>query len=210
MEKASKKLCSSNTAAKAAKSFIIQKAPNVGRAMQCQVPTGTGAQRCSAPLPTAISLSACPPSLALLSSQGPTAGTHLSCLSSVSHQASSSGHWGSPVFLEQAQGSQAELTTKHGAEWDPGAQPAPSIHPPAPCPCASPSWGTSCPCRGRGRCRLADGHQGSVPLFQDTAIRPGAQIGEGAGALPTLSGGGSGERTESHAGPAKLCRRALG
>lgn len=117
------------------------------------------------------------------------------------------------IFLEQAQGNQAELTTKHGAEWDPGAQPAPHIHLPAPCPCASPSWGTSCPCRGRGGCRLADGHQGSVPLFQysqDTAIRPGAQIGEGAGALPTLSGEGSGERTQSHAGPAKLRCRALG
>lgn len=82
-----------------------------------------------------------------------------------------------------------------------------------PHPSASPSWGTSCPCMGRGESRLAEDHQGSVPFFQysqDTTIRPGAQMGEVAGALSTLSGGGSAGRTQSHAGPAKLRRRALG
>lgn len=79
----------SNTAGKAAKSFMIQKAPNVGKAMQCHVPKRTRVQCCSTPLPTATSLSASLPTVPLLASQGLSAGTHLSCPSAVSHQASS-------------------------------------------------------------------------------------------------------------------------
>lgn len=90
----------SNTAGNAAKYFMIQKAPNAGKAMQCHVPTGTGVQGCSAPPPNATFLSASPPSLPLLASQGPTAGTHLSCPSAVFHQAFSF-----QLSWEQAQGS---------------------------------------------------------------------------------------------------------
>lgn len=69
--------------------FYDTNAPNVGKAMQCHVPKRTRVQCCSTPLPTATSLSASLPTVPLLASQGLSAGTHLSCPSAVSHQASS-------------------------------------------------------------------------------------------------------------------------
>lgn len=174
-----------------------------GHAVPC--PHRHWIQRCSAPLPTAISLSASHPSLPMLASQGPTAGTHLSCPTKL--PVASSG--AAQVPWEQAQGSWAELTTEHGVGWDPGVQPPP--HPSAsPLSVCQPLWGHILPMQRKGGSRLAEGHQGHcapLPGHRHQARSP--DRGGCRGSVHPLWGG-SGGRTQSQAGPARLRCRALG